>query len=342
MKLRYRYFRILARPLYVPLVIMLSFFISYFVLLSSTNQDIVHFVRSVLNENGNYRFPVRFTVPDWKKGNLAKITEQKDIAYYAFAVGELAEGSQFLTTTEPLYERENRALKGHSEGIIAPRGYKKLFQTQSIDFGKKTLDIVGEEGLRPLDTKDMPKQFFMSGALFDALADEPVAVKLYLEGFPTMYQMEQLIDAIRQTGVTIENVELPSFETDLLPQYQLTMLMFLFFIFGFLLLNLLFVFYYFLESRKKNLNIFRLAGMSKRLASALIGEEMTIYSMIAFLVAAGTSWIITRGFSPYFPLAEVLVLFVTSTALVYVATRIMAKIGLSRGMLLDLKENSDV
>ena len=330
MKLRYRYFRILARPLYVPLVIMLSFFISYFVLLSSTNQDIVHFVRSVLNENGNYRFPVRFTVPDWKKGNLAKITEQKDIAYYAFAVGEIAEGSQFLTTTEPLYERENRALKGHSEGIIAPRGYKKLFQTQSIDFGKKTLDIVGEEGLRSLDTKDMPKQFFMSGAMFDALADEPVAVKLYL------------IDAIRQTGVTIENVELPSFETDLLPQYQLTMLMFLFFIFGFLLLNLLFVFYYFLESRIKDLNIFRLAGMSRRLASALIGEEMTIYSMIAFLVAAGTSWIITRGFSPYFPLAEVLVLFVTSTALVYVATRIMAKIGLSRGMLLDLKENSDV
>lgn len=342
MKRMMRYFQIFSRPLYVPILIILSFILSFSLLLFFSNAEISGYAARVIDGKGDYVLPLSFTLRDMNEEDgkaLLGITGVRSFQWSSSTEGE--EGITILSQNYYLSTELLKKLEENPKGVVVPAGYQRVTGENRLIIEDQDFFIVGEDDQNISYEKGRPLRIYLSPHAFAQLGFSKVFVQLFLEGFPSSQEMGKIVEALQSQGVSIGEIAVPDFENDLMVKQKGAILLYLMVLFIFIGLNILALFNYVLSTRQRGLSILRTFGLSQRKGSSLIAWEMTTYSAVASFFVLILFFLVLHRLSHYFLFTDVLVFLLLANAVIWLATKIMASLVLSRPLGILIKENWD-
>lgn len=337
MKTFMKYISIFRRPAFVPLFVLLSFFVPAFVLLVTSNQEISLYVQGVLSEDKVYQQQMTFTLSALLEGDIQKIQSEPHVAHIRLMKEDMDKEIMISSPPANLRAKERQLLEKEPMGALAPFGYKKNTGKAEFVFDGHTIAVVGETG-SDFYQEQGKNHMFVLPETFAQLAISDVRVRVSWKGIPTGKAMEQAAETWRNQGLQINDLQIPNFEK-ILQENKNSLLYYQLLVFMFLILNVLFVFHYILQTRKRTLSIFRILGLSRTRSALLITSELVFYHVTGFVLATVVAYTLVEQRSIYFSWHDIALFFVLATLVVLILSFGLASLVLARMPLSTVKEN---
>lgn len=335
-----RYFQIFSRPLYVPILIILSFILSFSLLLFFSNAEISGYAARVVDGKGDYVLPLRFTLSDMDEKAGKALLDTPGVRNFQWSASTEGEkGITVLSQNSYLSTDLLKKLEENPKGVIVPAGYQRVTGKDRLMIEGQEFLIIGEDDQNISYEKGRPLRVYLSPASFSKMGFSQVFVQLFLEGFPSSQEMGKIVETLQSQGMSIGEIAVPDFENDLMVKQKGALLLYLMILFIFIGLNILALFNYVLSTRQRGLSILRTFGLSQRKGSSLIAWEMMTYSTVASVFVLLLFFSILHRLSHYFHFTDVLIFLFLANAGIWLATKIMASILLSKPLGSLIKEN---
>lgn len=337
MKTFLRYLSIFSHPPFIPLFVLLSFFVPAFVLLVTSNQEISLYVQGVLSEDKVYQQQMTFTLSALREGDIQKIQSEPHVAYIRMMKEDMDKEIMISSPPANLRTKERQLLEKVPMGALAPFGYKKNTGRAEFVFDGHTIAVAGETG-SDFYSEQGKNHMLILPETFVQLAISDVQVRVSWKGIPTAKAMEEAAETWKSQGLQITDIQIPNFEK-ILQENKNALLFYQLLVFLFLILNVLFVFHYILQTSKRTLSIFRILGLSRTWSALLITGELVFYHVMGFALATVAAYTLVVKRSIYFSWHDIALFFVLATLVVLVLSFGLASLVLARMPLSTVKEN---
>lgn len=340
MKKMIRYFKIFGHPLYVPALIIITFVLSFTLLLFFSNAEISSYAARVIDGQGDYVLPISLTLSKMDEKAGEAILSMPNIRSFRWSSSSEEEDHlTILAGGQYLSPKLMKKLEDNSDGVIGPPGYQRVTGKDRFVIEGKEFRIIGEDDRDITYSEDSPIRIYLEPHAFAKLGLSHVSVDLYLEGLPSGKEMRSIVKDLENQGLTIDEVRIPDFENGLMVGRKGSILLYLMILFLFIGLNILAIFNYVLSTRQKGLSILRTFGLSRKKGASLIATEMMTYSFLASLIVLIIFFLVIHQLSEYFVFTDALIFLLLANIVIWLATKVMAGVVLSRPLGILIKEN---